>query len=175
MIKIVNPKFLGEGLSLYAFRDVSSWNDLDRAKIPVPLLKKFCERKGIPYPLDTKEEREQQMRRAAASEGLAQQAAGAGEVIGGLTVAEVRQVMERHPALADVVKATAVMEATPEDRLQNSGKSPEEVVEANLRRMAARNGWGSGRNGELGGEQWKQLRTIIFGLKQGGRPPAKTV
>lgn len=174
MISIENPKFLGEKLSLYAFRDVHNWNVLEQAKIPVPLLKKFCERKGIPYPLDTQEEREQRGS-AAACEGAGQQVAGAGEVIGGLTVAEVRQVMERHPVLADVVKATAIMEATPADRLQNSGKSPEEVVEANLGRMAARNGWGSGKTGGLGGEQWKQLRTIIFGLKQGGRPSTKTV
>ena len=161
-MKIISPKFFGEQLSLGAFRDVSNVDLLSLTRIPVPLLKRFCNCKGILFPLDSKEEREQRA-------GVAAETEKAGN---GLTGEEILGVMERHPVLADVVNAVVVADTTPSDELHT--KSAKEIVEANLKLSAKRHGWGSSQGGELSGTQLKVLNRIIFGVNLGGRP-RKTV
>ena len=169
-MKIISPKFFGEQLSLGAFRDVSNVDLLSLTRIPVPLLKRFCNCKGILFPLDSKEEREQRAG-VAAGEGVDQSAET--ETAGnGLTGEEILGVMERHPVLADVVNAVVVADTTPSDELHT--KSAKEIVEANLKLSAKRHGWGSSQGGELSGTQLKVLNRIIFGVNLGGRP-RKTV
>ena len=114
-MKIISPKFFGEQLSLGAFRDVSNVDLLSLTRIPVPLLKRFCNCKGILFPLDSKEEREQRAG-VAAGEGV-DQSAETEKAGNGLTGEEILGVMERHPVLADVVNAVVVADTTPSDEL----------------------------------------------------------
>lgn len=147
--------------------------NLESVRIPVPLLKEFCRRRGIPYPLDTKEEREQRMRRAAASEGAGQQAASTGEVIAGLTVAQVRQVMERHQPVADIVKALAEFEAIPEGGVQEKS---EKTLRTKLGILAFNHDWAAVPvKGEdaIAGSWWQGLKPLLMPGKPGRKPKKK--
>lgn len=90
-----------------------------------------------------------------------------GEVVDGLTVADLRKVFDHSPALRDVVAAVAEVQAMPRDGVQ---KPSAETVEAKIRLKAKAHGWGSTKDGSLSDTQWKGLKSVVFGLDRGGRP-----
>lgn len=89
------------------------------------------------------------------------------EVVDDLTVAALRKVFDHSPALRDIVKAVAEVQAMPRDGLQ---KPSAETIEAKIRLKAKKNGWGTADDGSLAKTQWTGLKTIVLGRGDGGRP-----
>ena len=94
----------------------------------------------------------------------------AGEVIGGLTVAEVREVFERHQPVADIVKALAEFEAIPEGGVQEKS---EKTLRSKLGNLASKHGWAAGTGkGEdaIPNSQWLGLKPLLMPGKPGRKP-----
>lgn len=130
---------------------------------PVAAYYKFCKNRGIPFPIDWRPKGE--------SEDLAPVAPvpspESGEVVDGLTVADLRKVFDHSPALRDVVAAVAEVQAMPRDGVQ---KPSAETIKAKIRVKAKKNGWGTADDGSLAKTQWTGLKTIVLGRGEVGRP-----
>lgn len=88
-------------------------------------------------------------------------------VVDDLTVVALRKVFDHSPALRDIVKAVAEVQAMPRDGVQ---KPSENTIKARINLKAKAHGWGTADDGSLAGTQWTGLKTIVLGRGNGGRP-----
>ncbi len=171
--RIDGGTFCGEPIERDCFRDVHEESQLALTKIPVSLLRKFCELKGIPYPLDTEAERKaRQLAKVEQKETVPMPAALAldeAEVVGGLTVGAVRNVFDHSPALRDIVAAVADWQKPTTDGGELSRRSVNEILQLKqtVEDKAAAGNWGTDK-GKLSEPQGRVIERLIFGRSSGG-------
>lgn len=144
----------------------------DRGAFPIEAYYAFCEKRGIPFPLEWRP-KEQQIEKGTAPivpgsvvPALSPEDA---EVVDGLTVATLRKVFDHSPALRDIVTAVAEWQKPTIDGGELSRRSVNEIQQLKqaVETKAAAGNWGTD-NGKLSEPQGRLIERLIFGRSGGG-------